>query len=207
MYDTGKVLIGVLVFLAAFTSPFWLNLASGKGAAAPELEYPKDAENCIFETEYINSYHMDILNEWRDKVVREDIRFTKIDGEKYEMSLSHTCMTCHDNKANFCDRCHDYLDVNPYCWNCHVAPELNEVEDPYDIQSIIKDFKKVHECGKPCNSKELEECCDSLKKECCDNINTHSCNDLVKECSKEVLNQCCDRINIKCTDKEGSRDE
>ena len=29
------------------------------------------------------------------------------------MSLTRTCMDCHSNKAEFCDRCHNYLAVRP----------------------------------------------------------------------------------------------
>lgn len=148
MYDTGKVLLGILIFLAAFTSPFWLNIANGKGGERPVLEYPTNAKKCLYEKEYMNSYHMDILNEWRDKLVREDIHFTTINGKKVEMSLSKTCMSCHTNKDNFCDRCHNYLDVNPYCWDCHVAPENSKIKDPNNIQEIIKGFKRVEECKK-----------------------------------------------------------
>jgi hypothetical protein len=36
------------------------------------------------------------------------------------MSLSNTCLDCHSNKAEFCDRCHNYASVSPYCWDCHI---------------------------------------------------------------------------------------
>jgi hypothetical protein len=39
------------------------------------------------------------------------------------MSLQNTCMQCHPNKAEFCDRCHNYASVKPYCWDCHVEPK------------------------------------------------------------------------------------
>ena len=29
------------------------------------------------------------------------------------------CLDCHSNTAEFCDRCHDYASVRPYCWHCH----------------------------------------------------------------------------------------
>jgi hypothetical protein len=32
-------------------------------------------------------------------------------------------MKCHNNKKNFCDRCHERLSVNPTCWDCHNLPE------------------------------------------------------------------------------------
>jgi hypothetical protein len=39
------------------------------------------------------------------------------------MSLTRTCLDCHSNKAEFCDRCHTYMAVDPYCWDCHVEPK------------------------------------------------------------------------------------
>ena len=61
--------------------------------------------------------------EWRDAVVREGRR-TTVDshGRTVEMSLSRGCMSCHTNKQEFCDACHNYLAVAPYCWDCHVEP-------------------------------------------------------------------------------------
>jgi hypothetical protein len=68
--------------------------------------------------------HMDLLNEWRDDVVRKGKRiYTSPGGKKYNMSLSNTCMECHSNKAEFCDECHQYAGVDPYCWNCHIEPK------------------------------------------------------------------------------------
>jgi hypothetical protein len=65
--------------------------------------------------------HMTLLNEWRDLVVRENQRtYTATDGTEYEMSLTKTCLDCHSNKEEFCDKCHTYADVSPYCWDCHV---------------------------------------------------------------------------------------
>jgi hypothetical protein len=72
---------------------------------------------------------MDLLNEWREKVVRDEERiYTSPGGKEFEMSLSNTCTNCHSNKSEFCDRCHDYLGVTPYCWNCHVEPPQMEIE-------------------------------------------------------------------------------
>ena len=47
------------------------------------------------------------------------------------MSLTNTCLGCHSNKAQFCDQCHNYLEVTPYCWDCHV--------DPITIGELIMD--------------------------------------------------------------------
>jgi hypothetical protein len=59
--------------------------------------------------------------EWR-KVVRDGVtEFVNADGKTYHMSLSNTCLDCHSNKEpEFCDQCHDYASVKPYCWDCHI---------------------------------------------------------------------------------------
>jgi len=67
---------------------------------------------------------MDLLNEWRDQVVRENDRYEiGSDGVRFERSLSNTCLNCHVNKDKFCDKCHDYMGVQPYCWDCHLVPK------------------------------------------------------------------------------------
>ncbi len=68
---------------------------------------------------------MQMLDEWRDDVVRNNDRtYTSADyGTTFDKSLSNTCMDCHSNKAEFCDSCHDYSSVTPYCWECHVEPK------------------------------------------------------------------------------------
>ncbi|OGU39470.1 MAG: hypothetical protein A2X61_07695 [Ignavibacteria bacterium GWB2_35_12] len=131
MYGTGKVLIGILIFILAFTSPILINMAGGKASVKANPVLPQSGK-CIESKEYMKGYHMEMLDIWRDKVVRQDIRFLKkadgsyymLNGAKAEMSLTKTCMSCHDNKAKFCDECHNYLDVNPYCWDCHIDPSL-----------------------------------------------------------------------------------
>ncbi len=118
----GKVILGILIFLLLASSPFWLNMSGGDAHNVPDLVYPEGEEFCIKDKDYMRAYHMDMLDEWRDLVVRGNARFIEVNGKKYEMSLSKTCMDCHSNKADFCDQCHDYLEVHPYCWECHVEP-------------------------------------------------------------------------------------
>ena len=123
MRDRGAILVGLVVFLALVTYPIWSGLISGQSAEAPELVLPAEGGQCVAETETMRTDHMQMLMEWRDEVVRDDDRiYTTADGRQYYKSLSGTCMTCHANKEQFCDRCHDYVGVTPYCWDCHVAP-------------------------------------------------------------------------------------
>jgi hypothetical protein len=122
MKDKNKILAGLVVFIAVITFPFWFNL--GKAAPAPELvltEKAKAAKTCVMPTEYMTAEHMQLLDVWRHNVVRGAERmFVNPEGKHFDMSLSNTCLDCHSNKAEFCDRCHDYASVRPYCWDCHI---------------------------------------------------------------------------------------
>jgi hypothetical protein len=122
MYDATKIVAGLVVFVFLVTSPLWYNAASGSSVAAPQLKLPTDSTQCVEATEYMRASHMDLLNQWRDEVVRTGKRdyVSGLSGKKYDMSLTRTCLDCHANKAEFCDACHTYLAVNPYCWDCHV---------------------------------------------------------------------------------------
>ena len=131
MYDSGKILVGIIIFIGLFTSPIWYDLASGESSNKPNIILPtnEDMKECVASTEYMRASHMDLLNEWRDEVVREGNRiYTSPNGKEFEMSLTKTCTNCHYNKKEFCDQCHDYLGVTPYCWDCHVEPPKIESE-------------------------------------------------------------------------------
>ena len=124
MYDAGKVIVGLVIFLALLTFPTWYNVATGKATYVPELEKAVKGENCVEDIEYMRASHMDLLNIWRDRVVRQGERIhVAPDGTKYNMSLTLTCLDCHASKERFCNKCHDYMSVDPYCWDCHVIPE------------------------------------------------------------------------------------
>ena len=126
MRDRGRILVGLALFVALVTFPFWSRLAaSGEGETAqPELVYPADANNCVEDTPFMTANHMDLLNRWRDYVVRSGVlTYTSTTtGEEYLMSLTKTCLDCHESRDDFCTRCHDYANVEPTCWDCHVQP-------------------------------------------------------------------------------------
>lgn len=125
MYNGTKIIIGLIVFILIVTIPFTYNLiARTDTSGAPEMEIlPGAGDECVRSKEYMRPFHMDLLNQWRDTVVRQGNRFTEgPKGERMEMSLSNSCMNCHSNKENFCDRCHNYMAVSPYCWDCHITP-------------------------------------------------------------------------------------
>lgn len=124
MHDAVKVIIGLVIFLGLVTAPFWFNTTSGTAAQQPELVVGTDAKECIEPAAWMRAYHMDLLNQWRDEVVREGKQdFVSSTGKKWEhMKLTGTCLDCHTQKDKFCDRCHDYSGVKPYCWDCHIVP-------------------------------------------------------------------------------------
>ncbi len=124
MSDKAKVVAGLAVFLGLAGFPIWHALGARGDASRPELELPKDATRCVEDREYMTAYHMDLLNRWRDAVVRNgEKEYTSSSGEKHDMSLTRTCLKCHSNTEEFCTRCHDYADVQPTCWACHTEPK------------------------------------------------------------------------------------
>ncbi len=116
---SGKILLGLGVFAGLVSAPAWWGIGRGRGAP-PELEKPADAKQCIEPTEWMRARHMELLDTWRQAVVRDDARvYVASDGRRHAMSLTGTCLRCHAEPAKFCDRCHAYAAVDAYCWDCH----------------------------------------------------------------------------------------
>ncbi|MCF6289907.1 MAG: sulfate reduction electron transfer complex DsrMKJOP subunit DsrJ [Desulfobacterales bacterium] len=124
MYDGGKIVPGLIIFVGLMTFPLWYN--SGNAGPAPKLEKPAGKTACVKDTHFMRTSHMVLLNQWRDTVLRDGDR-TEVTaaGEKYEKSLMLGCMKCHSDKKKFCDECHQYAAVKPYCWDCHFPPKEN----------------------------------------------------------------------------------
>ena len=125
IYDKGKVIAGLIIFVVMVTFPFWYN--HGKAAPAPEpklSEKAKAAKECVRPKEFMKAEHMQVLDVWRDTVVRGAQRtYENESGKEYTMSLTNTCLDCHTEKTEFCDKCHNYASVSPYCWDCHIDPK------------------------------------------------------------------------------------
>ena len=129
MYDGWKIIIGLIIFVGIATFPFVYDI--GKASVPPpepKLDTPEiqkmAVKKCIESKSFMRAEHMVMLNNWRDLVVRDGNRiYTASNGEQYEMSLQNTCIKCHSNKSKFCDECHNYMAVKPYCWDCHIAPK------------------------------------------------------------------------------------
>jgi hypothetical protein len=125
----NMIMGGLAVFVLAVLSPFWFNMVTTT-QAAPEPELlglAKEAKKCVLDKYDMRANHMSLLDEWRDAVVRDADRiYVAANGHAFNMSLStgeNSCLGCHEDKAKFCDTCHDYTSVDPYCWECHTNPK------------------------------------------------------------------------------------
>jgi len=126
MRNESKIFAIVLILFICFLSfPFWYNLGKASKIVKPELSKKAKKEKfCVEETEYMKSYHMKLLNEWRDMVVRKGRRvYIGLNDRQYDISFQNTCLNCHNNKGEFCDKCHNYVGIKPYCWSCHIEPK------------------------------------------------------------------------------------
>ena len=124
MYDKGKIILGLIIFVGFFTFPIWYDLANGKAALKePVLVFPskENQKECVADTQYMRTKHMILLNDWRYEVVRNGKRiYVSSTHKDFNMSLNKTCLNCHSNASEFCDKCHTYIGVSVYCWDCHV---------------------------------------------------------------------------------------
>jgi len=136
LYDGGKIFIGILVFVAFATFPFYFNFGTVNAKPEPKTDTPAIQEwekqygkkECVESKEFMRTEHMQLLNNWRDTVVRQDNRgyLSSANHKRFNMSLQNGCMNCHSNKKKFCDECHTYMSVKPYCWDCHIQPKEKE---------------------------------------------------------------------------------
>ncbi len=125
IYNRNIIIPGLIIFFVITTFPLWYNM--GKAAPPPEpklTDKAKAAKECVRPKEFMKAEHMQLLDVWRDTVVRDAKRtYINSKGKEFEMSLSNTCLDCHSEKAEFCDKCHNYASVTPYCWDCHIDPK------------------------------------------------------------------------------------
>ena len=134
MSDKPKILAGLAVFLALATFPFWYAQVAPGGPPPPALAPPTDGSHCIEDAAWMKAHHMELLDRWRDEVGRDGVSLPYesrgYPGEACARSLTKTCLQCHSMQASgaegfpegkrSCKDCHEYANVFPACWDCHV---------------------------------------------------------------------------------------
>jgi hypothetical protein len=123
MRDRVKIAGGLALFLSLALFPVWQRAASGR-APRPEPKIAKPQTKCVAPGAVMRVSHMQLLDGWRDGVVRRAARTARAaDGRLLDVSLTGTCLECHPNKKEFCDACHTDLAVKPVCFDCHSEPK------------------------------------------------------------------------------------
>lgn len=120
-----RLIVGVVAAIAALVVawPAWSRVAGWNRPEPPAIERPAGGARCIEPVAFMRASHMTLLADWRERAVRQGVRtYRATDGREFDISLSRTCLQCHQDKTKFCDRCHDYAAVSPGCWDCHLAP-------------------------------------------------------------------------------------
>ncbi len=80
------------------------------GGDVPQLQAAQ-GKPCVRDPAWMRRNHPDFLKQKRDLTVREGVRIR-------DESLAN-CVSCHQSRAQFCDRCHQYAGVEPNCFTCH----------------------------------------------------------------------------------------
>lgn len=123
MYDKGKIITGLIIFTGLMTYPIW----RGVSGTIPKPQKPTISRDCVKPVEYMRINHMKLLNRWRDEVIRDGNRsFVTVDGKLYKRGFMIGCLKCHTSRKKFCEQCHKYASVRPYCWDCHYVPKDKE---------------------------------------------------------------------------------
>ncbi|MCI5131014.1 MAG: cytochrome C [Candidatus Electrothrix sp. EH2] len=127
MYDKGKIITGLVIFVLLITFPLWYNNLIGDVEALPtvsdnelaevmfeSMPFPNDAEHAL-STPEMRSTHMNMLEQIHAVAMQQGYDPAK-DGKKNQMQ----CLMCHGTKEAFCDSCHASAAVTtPDCWTCH----------------------------------------------------------------------------------------
>ena len=116
----------VLAFAAAIVA----GAVAGAGGTASASGAAK--AGCVEETAFMRRNHMDLLQQHRDRTVKDGIRTTRHSLEG--------CVNCHADKETgsvvgrnaagqegFCAGCHRYVAVSPDCFDCHTTRRSSAV--------------------------------------------------------------------------------
>ena len=84
MYNGGKIIIGLIIFVGLVAFPFLYS--GGKATAKPDpkidtpeiLKMSENERKCVESKAFMKTEHMQLLNDWRDWVVRDGTQYTQM---------------------------------------------------------------------------------------------------------------------------------
>ncbi len=115
MYDRGKIILGLILFVAAAMFPIWANLATARTADKPGL---KPVEPYVDPSLTPPTYHLP-LKKWRANHLR---------SVKKGARTRYECVLCHEPPRH-CNRCHRYMGVRDFI-DRPVAPPMSPQPAP-----------------------------------------------------------------------------
>jgi hypothetical protein len=83
----------------------------------PFLTPAKAGTRCVLDATTMRYRHMTYLKDLRDRVVRAGDRSPAVGVDTNGMMIS--CGRCHEDRTQFCDKCHSRAGVTPDCFGCH----------------------------------------------------------------------------------------
>jgi len=114
-YLVGAAIVVLLVPLGFSLVSALIPREAGAGHAFLERPDPK-YERCVEATTYMRYHHWELLTRVRDSVMRAGKR--RVIGV---IGLNR-CRECHTSRKNFCDHCHNTVNLYPPCFGCHYYP-------------------------------------------------------------------------------------
>ncbi len=109
------LLASILVLILLF--PLGYSVVRGviaQGNEPPERPDPQH-QRCVGDRQggEMRFHHWEYLRRIREEVVRY--------GNRREDGLN-ACPGCHTSRRDFCDRCHQAVNLSPDCFDCHDYP-------------------------------------------------------------------------------------
>ncbi|MDU9050075.1 MAG: cytochrome C [Candidatus Electrothrix sp. Rat3] len=128
MYDKGKIITGLVIFVLLITFPIWYNHGDSGAVPTRDPNLPKDRAQAQEMVKYVtlpNDLKHPPAEEMRANhmMLFKSIHANadaKLAEQKGKKMPTMTCFGCHSKKQQFCDSCHAYAAVKtPDCWSCH----------------------------------------------------------------------------------------
>ena len=131
MYDSGKIITGLIIFVLLITFPILYNHGDIGAVPTRDPSLPTDPQQAQEMVKYANlpnglehppaeemrTVHMMLL-----KSIHSNAD-AKLAEQKGKLMPTMSCMGCHGSKEKFCDSCHAYAAASPVdCWSCHTKP-------------------------------------------------------------------------------------